>query len=826
MASNQPTLLEYARFYNISEDSTRYCPINYADDTCEPTIPTPPVEGLNPEHPEDRLMEIDRRFCTELIMERLPTNPEDMELLSGCLQLQPLNGNIWRGILPEVTTSELRGEPLLLTAQDERMFASSEFHTNFVQSPTLSSPSPSVHLLVPSGPDVPAVPINTRGVFNLYNSAMASQSNTLECFTTPDNVTAGSSNLTTTSHLAGNALPPIVGPSGTVHQFVSIESDPVPSIPGQGSRAYAPSAVSSEHPTESQFSPFAFDNTTSPPPLSDVSLYNKSQPTFSIVSPNLTKEKGFSIGGVDDQKTQAPTNLKGEKRTKALVGPVADTGMHCEQKRIVPSSLSTIREDTLAVSNGICSSSSIIRSANHQNITQLARAQNANDNHISFKTSYEKNPNIMATHTSSVDGGHSCAAQAERFRMKLGYKPRKVCLKPPHDNSSIDYTTLKSSKAVFGGLGSLCLFMQTRGSDGGYVTSSHAPSSHDPSSLSLSGSTRSRLGEFSTASPGNRPRDYDKDPSDAYGLPGPAISMQEMVTRSAFNPPPMFFLSTTLLRTHLSVIRDMEGWPSSPPRLIYREYRDDHYDAEVILAPDTGLILTSLHELTQRYLPGHGPRDERLNGIRGINSPLREKIFRLMHRYALLVVLICEPDNADVNSGAFFSSIREIRSLVGFCDSRKELSKTLLVPIRNHSTSIVLWCFGMGRLRYELFPPEVMGNITEGESEYEVVLRDLGINPFAGRLILDNIRVGGFNQFPAFDLYPPPLPSHVANANTDSRAFDIFISMTSLERGMEYGSFVGDGVMNRVSEAIESMAYMNSNETDSEDIHSTQISLH
>ncbi|KAJ5813107.1 hypothetical protein N7447_010130 [Penicillium robsamsonii] len=827
MASSQPTLLEYARFYNIAEESTRYCPSNYADDTCEPTIPTPPVEGLNPEHPEDRLKEIDRRFCAELMMERLPTKPEDMELLSGCLQLRPFNRNIWRGILPEVTPSELNCEPLLLTTQDERMFASSEFHTNFAQSPTLSSPSPSVHLLVPSGPDVPAVPINTRDVFDLYNSAMASQSNTLECFTIPGNVTAESSNMTTTSHLAGDALPPIVGPSGTVHQFVSIESDPVPSVSSQGSGAYAPSAISSEHPTESEFSPFVFYNTTSPPPLSDVSLYNKSQPTFSIVSPNLTKEKGFSVGGVDSQKTQAYTDLKGEKGTKALLGPVAaDAGMNCEQKGIVPGSLSTICEDTLAVSNSVCSSSSITRSANHQNITQLARAQNANDSHVSFKTSSEQNPNIMATHTSSVDRRHSCAAQAEQFRMKLGYKPQKVPFKPPGDNSSKDYTTSGSSKPVFGGLGSLCLFMQTRGSDGGYVTSSHDPSSHDPSSLSLSGSTRSGQGEFSNASPGDRPRDYDKDPSDAYGLPGPAISMQEMVTRSAFNPPPMFFLSTTLLRTHLSVIRDMEGWPGNPPKLIYREYGDDHCDAEVILAPDTGLILTTLHELTQRYLPGHGPKDERLNGIRGINSPLREKIFRLMHRYALLVVLICEPDNADVSSGAFFSSIRDIGSLAGFCDSQNELSKTLLVPIPNHSTSIVLWCFGMGRLRYELFPSEVIGNIIEGESEYEVALRNLGINPFAGRLILDNIRVSGFNQFPGFDLYPLPLPSHVANASTDSRAFDVFISMTSLERDMEYGSFVGDRVMNRVSEAIKSMAYMNSNETDSEDIHSTQISLH
>ncbi|KAJ5178580.1 uncharacterized protein N7500_001279 [Penicillium coprophilum] len=797
MASNPPTLLEYARFYNIAEDSTRYCPSTYADETCELAIPTPPVEGLNPEHPEERLKEIDRRFCTELMMERLATKPEDMEFLSGCLQLQPFNGNIWRGILPEVTTSELKGEPLLLTTQDERMFTSSEFHTNFAQSPTLSSPSPSVHLLVPSGPDVPAVPINTRDVFEFYNSAIASQSKGLECFTTPDNVAGESSNITTISHLTGDVVPPIVGPSGTVHQFVSIESDPVPSIPDQGSEACAPSAISSEYPTESEFSAFAFDNTASPR-LSDVR---------------------FSVGGIDSQKAQAPRNLKREEEMEAPSRSVADTGMSCDRKGIVAASLSTIHEDTQSVSDGIYLSSAITRPSNDQNSPQLARAsQNANDNHVSLQTAYEQNPDFMPNHISSTDKRNSCAAQAEQFRSKLGYNShptglRKVPFKPSYDVSSIERTvTPKLSQAVFGGLGSLSLFMRTRGSDGGYVSSSH-----DPSSLSLSESTRSGQGELSNDPPsGDSPPDNDKDSSDPFALPGPAFSMQEMVTRSAFNPPPMFFLSTTLLRTHLEY-----GDTLSDPRY--------YCDAEVILAPDTGLILTTPHELTQRYLPGHGPRNERLNGVWGINSPFREKVFRLMHRYAFLVILICESSDADVSMAANVSTLREIGSLAQFCSSHQELCKTLSMPIPNHSASIVLWCFGMGRLRYDTFPPEVMENITEEESEYEVALRDLGINPFAGRLILDNIRVGGFNQFPGFDLYPLPLPSHetVANTSTDSRAFDVFISMTPLERDMEYGSFVGEGVMNRVSETIESTAHLasNENETHGEDIYSTQISL-
>ncbi|CAI7592983.1 unnamed protein product [Penicillium palitans] len=835
MASNQPTLLEYARFYNIAEESTRYCPINYADNTCEPTTPIPPVEGLDPEHPEERLKEIDRRFCTEIMMEKLPVRPEDMEMLGGCLQLDSVNGNLWRGILPQVTTSDVKHEPYLRTTMQERM-ATSEFHASFAQGPTPSPPIPPVRLVVPSGPDVPVVPMNTRDVFDHYNSEM-SQSNSVEGFSAPETAAAEFSNIPTTSYPAGDAVPPITGPSGTVNQFINVEPDPVPSIEDQESESYASSVLSSEHPTESEFSAFAFDTTASVPEF-EVSPYKKTQPTLTIVSPNLTTEKGFSPGRVDTQKAQAPRALKEMKETKASLEHMADTGIPCEPKGIAATSFNALHEDAL-VPKGACSSSSVTRPANDQNITQLARdSENANDDHVFFHTPYQQNLNVVATHpSSSVHKRASCIAREELFRMKLGYKLhstglRKGAFKPPHAVSSVDYAkTLKSSKTVFGGLGSLSLFMQTRGSDGGYVTSSH-----DPSSLSLSTSTRSGQDESSIPSfVGDGPPDPGKTPSEPSRSPSPAFEMQEMVTRSAFDPPPMFFLSTTLLSTHPSVIRDMEGWPKNPPKLIYRDYGDAysdsryHYDAEIILAPDSGIMLTTPHELTQRYLPGHGPRDTRLDGIEGLNSPLREKIFCLMHRYVVLVVLICKPETADLGRVSNFTLTREITSLARFCDAYGEWSTALLIPIPNHSASIALWCFGMGRLRYELFPPGSIENVTEEESDYEVALRNVGINPFGARFILDNIHVGGFKEYPGSDPDPSPLPADetVPSASTDSRAFDVFVSMGSSERVMHYGPSLGNNQMHRVSEVIESMAHSSSddNETNSEDIYGTEISL-
>ena len=593
-----------------------------------------------------------------------------------------------------------------------------------------------------------------------------------------------------------------------------------------------------KHPTESEFSAVAFDNTPFEPSF-EVSPYKKAQPALTTVSPNLTKEKGFSAGRVDTQKTQAPRALrekKEKKEKKASLEPLANTGIPCKPKGIAGTSFSALHQNTV-VPKGACSSSSITQPGNDQNSTQLVQAsQNANDDHVFLHTPYQQSPNAMVSHTSaSVDKRASCITQEGLFRAKLGYKLhstglRKSAFKPRHAVSSVDYAkTPKSSKTVFGGLGSLSLFMQTRGSDGGYVTSLH-----DPSSLSLSTSTRSGQDE-SSGVPSFGPLDPGKTPSEPSRSPSPAFEMQEMVTRSAFDPPPMFFLSTALLTTHPAVIRDMEAWPQNPPKLIYRDYggvySDSryHYDAEIILAPDSGIILTTPHELTQRYLPGHGPMDARLNGIEGLNSPLKEKIFCLIHRYVVLVVLICKPQTADLGRVSNSSFTREITSLARFCDVYGEWCTTLLIPIPNHSASIALWCFGMGRLRYELFPPGSIENVTEEESEYEVALRDVGINPFGARFILDNIRVGGFKQYPSSDPDPSPVPAEetVPSTSTDSRAFDVFINMEPLEQVMQYGSSLGNKQMDRVSEVIELMAHSSSddNETNGEDIYGTQISF-
>lgn len=243
MGSEHPTLLQYARFYNIAKDPEHYSPLNYIDDTCEPIPPIPPFEGLNAETPEERLKDVERRFCNEIMLGRIPIKAADKEFLGDCLKLDIKDKNLWRGILPEVQTSDLQPESHLPTMAEARDLPAPQFHPpynrmlfSFPANPPMTpahvaSPSPSlpIGVQVPSGPDVPYVPGYVRGVFDQFNSDDTAPNTDIGEFAFFLNPTVQPQELNAAAHLAGDAMP-LVGPSGEVLQLVSIESDPVPGV--------------------------------------------------------------------------------------------------------------------------------------------------------------------------------------------------------------------------------------------------------------------------------------------------------------------------------------------------------------------------------------------------------------------------------------------------------------------------------------------------------------------------------------------------------------------------------------------------------------------
>ena len=261
--SEEPSMLAYARFYKLSEDYMLQSPISYADETCEPKPPIPPAEGLAAANPEERMKEVDRLFCTGIMMERLPAKPEHMAILQQSLQPKPVTGNVWHGLLPVLKTSDLGPEPVLRTAEDEEngvLFPTGlqpQFSTGPSvstapsmpgfpgpgvsgpsileglaldleldrlqkslfpnQNPPLFDNSPTTHVTVPGGPNVPAVPPSMRQVFDHYNFSPAPnvhQPPESSCKVTTAEIL-----------LPENDNPCDVNMSGEEAQYKSIESD-------------------------------------------------------------------------------------------------------------------------------------------------------------------------------------------------------------------------------------------------------------------------------------------------------------------------------------------------------------------------------------------------------------------------------------------------------------------------------------------------------------------------------------------------------------------------------------------------------------------------
>lgn len=97
-------------------------------------------------------------------------------------------------------------------------------------------------------------------------------------------------------------------------------------------------------------------------------------------------------------------------------------------------------------------------------------------------------------------------------------------------------------------------------------------------------------------------------------------------------PPSSFIVSSTLLQRR-PLLKQIESLHSKA-ELIYRDYTLPHSaaaEADIILSPSTGVLLTTLQQIKQAPLPGQVAR-----------SPVKERMAALQVRYERLVVLISE----------------------------------------------------------------------------------------------------------------------------------------------------------------------------------------
>ncbi|KAL4952668.1 hypothetical protein BDW69DRAFT_185192 [Aspergillus filifer] len=325
----------------------------------------------------------------------------------------------------------------------------------------------------------------------------------------------------------------------------------------------------------------------------------------------------------------------------------------------------------------------------------------------------------------------------------------------------------------------------------------------------------------------------------------------------------VLFTSTALLKTHPKVMKCLEE-SGHPPKLIYRDYTESPprrqsspspqqqrlykqetlnsfpNEADIILSPSTGLILTTSQATMQLFLPGHKPTlslamassssssspKTLRQGIKSVTSPLRELIFTLSIRYERLYVLITH--NADQINAKLPRSrtqttnltlsadkplLTSLTSLSAFCASLPASTSNAcggqgqgyasVTPLLIPSTpdSITSWILALAHKHLCAIPtprslsqsntftpinpkPQLVGLLGEAqESVWEVFLTRAGLNPFAARVVIAILeRDGGRSGI-------SPL----------SR----FVEMSADERRALFERILGERTLKRVESLIE-----------------------
>lgn len=149
-------------------------------------------------------------------------------------------------------------------------------------------------------------------------------------------------------------------------------------------------------------------------------------------------------------------------------------------------------------------------------------------------------------------------------------------------------------------------------------------------------------------------------------------------------------------------------------------------EADLILSPSTGLILTSLQKIKQQALPGQAAR-----------SPIRERIQRTAAKYEQLVVVVNRSGAQANNEAKSMGDIDEsdceaFASLTAFLNNLPSLSESEVLMIDGDTSVLATWIVSL-MIKYS---SDVSVKLLQDETQWEVFLRQAGINAFAAQAVV------------------------------------------------------------------------------------------
>lgn len=150
-----------------------------------------------------------------------------------------------------------------------------------------------------------------------------------------------------------------------------------------------------------------------------------------------------------------------------------------------------------------------------------------------------------------------------------------------------------------------------------------------------------------------------------------------------------------------------------------------HSEADMVVCPTTGIILTTFQKIKQRALPGQGTE-----------SAIREHVVRASPRYGKLIVLVTSRTSSDAGDASAATvglnpeECNVLTEFIAFCAGVAGDVQVYLVSGRSELRA--QWVVSL-MIRYGMHDPTV--SLLQEETQWEVFLRRAGLNPFAAQMV-------------------------------------------------------------------------------------------
>lgn len=197
-------------------------------------------------------------------------------------------------------------------------------------------------------------------------------------------------------------------------------------------------------------------------------------------------------------------------------------------------------------------------------------------------------------------------------------------------------------------------------------------------------------------------------------------------------------------------------------------------EADVIVSPVTGIIITTLIKVIQRPLPGQRKR-----------SAVRERIEKVSSRYERLIVLVS--DASQPGESARNLNTSECAAFSEFYGFVYGLNSTAQVYyVGGCVETLAKWLVPMV-LRYSPEATSTHSSVVEDESTWELMLRRAGMNAYAAQSILAELSC---------------IEAPQCASRSDLKKF---VDMTPAERNNRFAQLMGGvGVLERVGRVLDS----------------------